>query len=190
MELLKDYIRQYGVVREGNILKVDSFLNHQLDPSIYQAIAKEIYRLYKDEDITKIVTIEASGIAAAIMVAQYFQVPAIFAKKTRSANLDGELYRTQVYSFTHGLEYEVTLSKRFLNKEDKVLLIDDFLADGMAMRGLIDICNQANAEVKGIAVCIEKGFQKGGQYLREQGIRLESLAIIEEMNEDGSITFR
>lgn len=191
MEELERRIQADGNVRAGNILKVDSFLNHQIDWKLMDHIGQELYRLYKDAGITRIVTIEASGIAIACMAARYFDVPVVFAKKAKSRNLDGDLYVSKVKSFTYGREYDVTLSKKFLTEKDNVLLVDDFLADGMAMNGLLDICAQAGARVAGCSACIEKGFQPGGDRLREQGIRVESLAIVDSMDEaTGTITFR
>jgi len=190
MKLLEERIKADGQVRPGNILKVDSFLNHQLDVSLLEELGKEFYERFKDKGITRILTIEASGIALACCAAQYFHVPVVFAKKAKSKNLDGDLYTSTVHSFTYNKDFTVTLSKKFLGSEDKVLLIDDFLAVGKAMRGLIDICKQANAEISGIGIAIEKGFQCGGKELREMGHEVYSLAIIDEMTDDGNITFR
>ena len=191
MKELEERIQRDGNVRAGNILKVDSFLNHQLDVALLDHIGAEFYRLYKDAGITKIVTIEASGIAIASLTARYFGVPVVFAKKAKSRNLDGELYTSVVHSFTYGKDYNVTLAKKFLSAADTVLLVDDFLADGKAMDGLLDICGQAGAHVAGIGICIEKGFQPGGARLRGRGLRVESLAIVEGMDADtGKITFR
>ena len=188
MKLLEERIKEDGQVRPGNILKVDSFLNHQLDISLLEQLGNEFYEKFKDKGITRILTIEASGIALACLAAQHFKVPVVFAKKAKSKNLDGELYTSTVHSFTYGKDFTVTLAKKFLSEDDTVLLIDDFLAVGKAMRGLIDICNQADAKMAGIAV--EKGFQSGGKELREAGYDVYSLAIIDEMTDDGSITFR
>lgn len=190
MKLLEERIRRDGQVRPGEILKVDSFLNHQLDVELLSEIGKEFYRSYRDDGITKILTIEASGIAIACLTALQFHVPALFAKKAKSKNLDGELYMSTVSSYTYGKDYTVTLSKKFLHEGDRVLLVDDFLAVGKAMRGLLDICSQAGAEVAGIGIAIEKGFQSGGQELREKGYRVTSLAIIDEMRENGELRFR
>lgn len=191
MEEMERRIQAEGNVRAGNILKVDSFLNHQIDWQLLDHVGQELYRLYKDAGVTRIVTIEASGIAIACMAARYFNVPVVFAKKAKSRNLDGDLYVSKVKSFTYGREYDVTLSKKFLSAADTVLLVDDFLADGMAMNGLLDICAQAGARVAGCGICIEKGFQPGGVRLRSQGVRVESLAIIESMDETtGAVTFR
>ena len=187
MKLLEERIKEDGQVRPGNILKVDSFLNHQLDVALLEQLGKEFYEKFKDKNITRILTIEASGIALACLTAQYFKVPVVFAKKAKSKNLDGELYTSTVHSYTYGKDFTVTLSKKFLSKEDTVLLIDDFLAVGKAMRGLIDICNQAEAEIAGIGIAIEKGFQSGGKELRETGYDVYSLAIVDEMNDEGMI---
>lgn len=190
MKLLEERIKEDGQVRPGNILKVDSFLNHQLDVALLEQLGKELYEKFKDKNITRILTIEASGIALACLTAQYFKVPVVFAKKAKSKNLDGELYTSTVHSYTYGKDFTVTLSKKFLSKEDTVLLIDDFLAVGKAMRGLIDICNQAEAEIAGIGIAIEKGFQSGGKELRETGYDVYSLAIVDEMNDEGMIYFK
>ena len=190
MKLLEERIKEDGQVRPGNILKVDSFLNHQLDVALLEQLGKEFYEKFKDKNITRILTIEASGIALACLTAQYFKVPVVFAKKAKSKNLDGELYTSTAHSYTYGKDFTVTLSKKFLSKEDTVLLIDDFLAVGKAMRGLIDICNQAEAEIAGIGIAIEKGFQSGGKELRETGYDVYSLAIVDEMNDEGMIYFK
>ncbi|MCI5901766.1 MAG: xanthine phosphoribosyltransferase [Blautia sp.] len=189
MELLKERILKDGSVKPGNVLKVDSFLNHQMDISLINEIGKEFKRLFADRPITKILTIEASGIGIACITAQYFNVPVVFAKKTESINLDGDVYRTNVESFTHKKTYNVILSKKYLGPEDHVLLIDDFLANGCALLGLIDIVNESGAVLEGAGIVIEKGFQTGGQKIREMGIHLESLAIIDSMS-DTSLTFR
>ena len=190
MRLLEERIKEDGQVRPGNILKVDSFLNHQLDLSLLEQLGKEFFERFKDKGITRILTIEASGIALACLAAQYFKVPVVFAKKAKSKNLDGELYTSTVHSFTYGKDFTVTLSKKFLTKDDTVLLIDDFLAVGKAMRGLIDICGQAEANIAGIGIAIEKGFQSGGKELREMGFDVYSLAIIDEMDDEGNISFK
>ena len=190
MRLLEERIKEDGQVRPGNILKVDSFLNHQLDVSLLEQLGKEFFERFKDKGITRILTIEASGIALACLAAQYFKVPVVFAKKAKSKNLDGELYTSTVHSFTYGKDFTVTLSKKFLTKDDTVLLIDDFLAVGKAMRGLIDICGQAEANIAGIGIAIEKGFQSGGRELREMGFDVYSLAIIDEMDDEGNISFK
>ena len=191
MKLLEDRIRKDGQVRAGNVLKVDCFLNHQLDVRLLDAIGAEFYRQFKDAGINKILTIEASGIGMACIAAQHFGgVPVVFAKKAQSINLDGEQYATTIYSFTKQKEYPVIVGKRFLSEGDKVLIIDDFLANGCALEGLIKICEAAGAEVAGIGIAVEKGFQGGGDKLRERGFRVESLARIAEMDcENGEITF-
>ena len=190
MKLLEDRIRKDGQMRPGNILKVDSFLNHQLDVNLLDEIGKEFYRIYKNDGINKILTIEASGIAIACMTARYFNVPVVFAKKAKSKNLDGEVFTSTVHSFTYGKDYEITLSKKFLGPEDRVLILDDFMAVGKAMHGLLDVCEQAGAQVGGIGITIEKGFQPGGDSLRKAGYKLTSLAIVEEIGDDGSVRFR
>lgn len=190
MELLEQRIREQGQVRPGNILKVDCFLNHQLDVELLDEIGKEFYRLYKDEGINKILTIEASGIAIACMTARYFHVPVVFAKKAKSKNLDGEVFTSVVHSYTYGRDYDITLARKFLGPQDKVLIVDDFLAVGKAMNGLLDICKQAGAQVGGIGIAIEKGFQPGGAALRAAGYHVSSLAIVDSMGDDGSLEFR
>ena len=189
MKLLEQRILQDGIVKEGNILKVDSFLNHQIDVNLMNEIGKEVKRLFGHKNITKILTIEASGIAAASIIAQYFNVPVLFAKKAKSQNLDGDLFTSVVRSYTYGKDYTITVSKKFLSEEDHVLIIDDFLAVGSAMKGLIDVCNQAGATIEGISIMVEKGFQEGGKYLLEAGSDLQSMAIIDKM-EGTTITFR
>ncbi|WP_066715643.1 xanthine phosphoribosyltransferase [Clostridium sp. Marseille-P299] len=191
MQLLKDRIMQDGNIKPGNVLKVDSFLNHQMDITLLNEIGKEFKRIFSDLKITKILTIEASGIGIACIAAQYFDVPVVFAKKTQSINIDGDVYSTKIESFTHKKTYDVIVSKRFLNKDDRVLIIDDFLANGCAMVGLIDLVISAGASVEGIGIVIEKGFQTGGEIIREMGLRLESLAIIDSMDaEKGTVEFR
>lgn len=189
MDKLKKMIVEKGEIREGNILKVDSFLNHQLDAGFLYEMGEEFYRLFKDRGITKILTIEVSGIAVAIMAALIFKVPVVFAKKTQSLNLDKDVYVGKVHSYTKNKEYNIMISKRYLNSDDKLLIIDDFLAEGSAMRGLIGMAGQSGAEVRGIGVVIEKGFQNGGECLRSEGYNIESLAIVDEMK-DGKIIFR
>lgn len=189
MEKLKHMINEIGEVKEGNVLKVDSFLNHQLDVEFLKEMGQELYNLFKDEGITKILTIEVSGIAIAAMAALYFKVPVVFAKKCESLNLDDDIYSGQVISYTKKKKYEIKISKRYLNADDKLLIIDDFLAEGNAMKSLIDVAGQSGAEVKGIGIAIEKGFQPGGRNLREAGYNLKSLAIVDEMS-DGKIVFR
>ena len=191
MQLLKDRIRKDGKVKEGNVLKVDSFLNHQMDISLFQEIGKEFRRRFEGEEINKILTIEASGIGIACIVAQSFGVPVVFAKKTQTKNIAGEVYRSQVESYTHGRIYDIIVSKEFLGKGDKVLLIDDFLANGKALEGLADLVQMAGAQLVGAGIVIEKGFQPGGEIVRSKGIRVESLAIVEGMDDKtGEITFR
>lgn len=189
MKALEEKILKEGSVLPGHILKVGSFLNHRLDVDFIMEMGKEIARLFENEDINKILTIETSGIAIAVGAAAQMHVPVVFAKKNKSGNLSDELYKTVIHSYTHGKDYDVVVSKEFLNSDDKVLIIDDFLANGKALLGLIDIVNQAGATLVGTSCAIEKGFQKGGDNLREKGIRVESLAIVEEMTDDG-IVFR
>ena len=191
MQLLKDRIRKDGKVKEGNVLKVDSFLNHQMDIKLFEEIGKEFKRRFAGEEINKILTIEASGIGIACVVAQSFDVPVVFAKKTKTKNIAGDVYTSKVESYTHGRVYDIIVSKEFLGKGDRVLLIDDFLANGKALEGLIGIINAAGATVEGIGIAIEKGFQNGGAEIRARGLRLESLAIVDKMDcETGEITFR
>ena len=181
---------QEGQVRPGNVLKVDCFLNHQLDVDLLDKVGEEFYRIFKDDGINKILTIEASGIGIAAIAAREFHVPVVFAKKSMSINLDNNNYRTKIQSYTHGREYEVIVSKKFLTKEDRVLIIDDFLANGCAMMGLLELVEAAGATVEGIGVAIEKGFQCGGEAIRKKGLHLESLAIVDSMGADGTIIFR
>lgn len=191
MELLKERIRKDGKVKEGNVLKVDSFLNHQMDIKLFEAIGREFKRRFADAEVNKILTIEASGIGIACVAAQSFQVPVVFAKKTETKNIAGEVYTTKVESFTHGRIYDIIVSKEFLGKGDKVLLIDDFLANGKALEGLAQIVKDSGAELVGAGIVIEKGFQVGGDMLRAKGIRVESLAIVDSMDEKtGTIVFR
>ena len=191
MNFLEERIAKDGVVKPGNVLKVDSFLNHQMDIALMDQIGKEFHRRFRDAGVTKVLTIEASGIAIAYPVAREFGVPMVYAKKTKSINLDGELYVAEVTSYTHKENNRVIVSKKFLNPADKVLIIDDFLANGCALQGLISIVDEAEAEVVGLGVAIEKGFQPGGERLRNLGYRLESLAIVDSMDgETGAITFR
>lgn len=189
MQLLKERIMSDGVIKPGNVLKVDSFLNHQMDIALINEIGKEFHRLFSKKPITKILTIEASGIGIACIAAQYFHVPVVFAKKAQSINIDGDVYSTKVESFTHKKVYDVLLSKQFLSSEDRVLIIDDFLANGCALLGLIDIVKAAGAVIEGAGIVIEKGFQEGGTKVRELGIDLKSLAIIESMD-DQTLVFR
>lgn len=191
MKCLEDRILKDGIVKEGSVLKVDSFLNHQMDIELFNEMGKEFKRRFESKNINKILTIEASGIGLACIVAQHFNVPVVFAKKAQSINLDGEMYTAEVESFTHQVKNQVIVSKKFLNSDDHVLIIDDFLANGCALYGLIQIVNQAEATVEGIGIAIEKGFQAGGKLIRDLGYPIESLAIIEEMNaETGEIKFR
>ena len=191
MKLLEDRIRKDGVVKPGNILKVDSFLNHQMDVELFNKMGEEFKRLYADAPINKILTIEASGIGIACIAAQHFHVPVVFAKKSQSVNLDGEMYTAKIESFTHKRTYDVIVAKKFISPDDHILIIDDFLANGCACLGLIDIIRSAGATVEGVGIAVEKGFQKGGELIRKQGIRVESLAIIERMDDvTGEITFR
>ena len=191
MKMLEDRIRADGIVREGNVLKVDSFLNHQLDIELFDAMGAEFKRLFADAPVTKILTIEASGIGIACVAARHFGVPVVFAKKAQSINLDGDMHTTRIQSFTHGRVYDVIVSKKFLGPDDHVLIIDDFLANGCALNGLIELVDEAGATVEGIGIAIEKGFQPGGDDLRRRGYHLESLAIVQSMNpETGEIEFR
>ena len=191
MKLLEERISKDGVVKKGNVLKVDSFLNHQLDIKLYNEMGKEFKRLFADKNITKILTIEASGIGIAAITAQYFDVPVVFAKKFQSINLDGSTYNTKIQSFTHNRVYDVIVSKKYLSSDDHVLIIDDFLANGCAVNGLIEIIESSGASIEGIGIAIEKGFQDGGKSLRERGYQVESLAIVESMNDEtGEIVFR
>lgn len=191
MNILKERILNDGVVKKGNVLKVDSFLNHQIDIDLLNEMAKEWVKRFEGKNINKILTIEASGIAIAAVVAQYFKVPVVFAKKAKSINLDGSMYVAEVESFTHQTTNKVIVSKKYLNEEDRVLIIDDFLANGCALQGLIEIAKYAGATVEGIGIAIEKGYQGGGTLIRDMGYQVESLAIIESMNaETGEIVFR
>lgn len=190
MQLLKDRIIKDGVVRSGNVLKVDSFLNHQMDIELFGEIGKEFKKRFEDCEITKILTIEASGIGIACITAQYFKVPVVFAKKNQTKNIAGDVYTGKVESFTHGRVYDILVSKQFLNKEDKILIIDDFLANGSALMGLTKLVKDAGATLVGAGIVIEKGFQEGGRLIRESGVRVESLAIVEAMSEQDGIAFR
>lgn len=191
MKLLEERIRKDGIVKPGNVLKVDSFLNHQMDVELFAKMGEEWKRLFEGEKIDKILTIEASGIGIACVAAERFGVPVVFAKKAQSVNIDGEVYATKVESFTKKRVYDVIVSKKYLHEGERILIIDDFLANGCAVAGLIDLIQNAGAEVAGVGIAIEKGFQVGGKLIREKGIRLESLAIIESMNaEEGTIEFR
>ncbi|MBQ5999198.1 MAG: xanthine phosphoribosyltransferase [Treponema sp.] len=191
MNFLEERIVKDGVIREGNVLKVDSFLNHQIDISLLEQIGAELKKRFAGKKITKILTIEASGIGIACIVARYFNVPVLFAKKTQSINIDGDKYSADVESFTHKCLNHVFVSKKYLQPEDKVLIIDDFLARGAALLGLTEIVRQAGAEVVGIGIAIEKGFQEGGKIIRDKGFQLESIAIVDSMDPaTGSIKFR
>lgn len=191
MKLLEERIKKDGIVKKGNILKVDGFLNHQMDVELFDEMGKEFKRLFADAPITKILTIEASGIGIACVVAQSFHVPVVFAKKAKSLNIDGEVFTSKVESFTHKRVYDIIVSKKFLTPEDHVLVIDDFLANGCAVMGLIDLINDSGATLEGVGIAVEKGFQTGGKMIREKGIHLESLAIVDGMNDEtGEIFFR
>ena len=191
MNFLEERILKDGIIKEGNVLKVDSFLNHQMDIDLFNEIGREFKKRFEGKEINKILTIEASGIGIACIAAQHFHVPVVFAKKSQSINLEGEMYVAEVESFTHKCKNNVIVAKKFLNPEDKVLIIDDFLANGCALQGLIQIVQSAGASVEGIGIVIEKGFQSGGRIIRNLGFQLESLAIIEKMDvEDGSVVFR
>lgn len=191
MKILKERIQQDGIVKKGNVLKVDSFLNHQIDVTLLNEMAKEWVKRFEGKNINKILTIEASGIGIACIVAQHFNVPVVFAKKAKSINLDGDMYVAEVESFTHQVTNKVIVSKKYLNEDDHVLIIDDFLANGCALQGLIEIAKYAGATVEGVGIAIEKGFQDGGALIRDMGYQLESLAIVESMNsETGEIAFR
>lgn len=189
MDLLKEKILKDGKVLSKYILKVDSFLNHQIDVNLFSEIGKEFKRIFDGEKITKVLTIEASGIGIACYTAQQFNVPALFAKKHEALNMDAETYETEVFSFTKNKTYKVRVSKKYLDKNDRVLIVDDFLANGKAAAGLVDIVKQAGAEVVGVGIVIEKGFQEGRKLIEDKGIRLESLAIIESMDE-GKVIFK
>lgn len=191
MNFLEERIQKDGIVKEGNVLKVDSFLNHQMDIALFEQMGEEFKRRFADAPINKILTIEASGIGIACIVARYFNVPVVFAKKSKSINIDGEMYVAEVESFTHKCKNQVIVSKKFLGPDDHVLIIDDFLANGCALQGLISIVSNAGGTVEGIGIAIEKGFQAGGRTIRNLGYHLESLAIVDNMDsESGTITFR
>ena len=191
MNFLEERILKDGIIKEGNVLKVDSFLNHQMHIDLFNEIGREFKKRFEGKEINKILTIEASGIGIACIAAQHFHVPVVFAKKSQSINLEGEMLVAEVESFTHKCKNNVIVAKKFLNPEDKVLIIDDFLANGCALQGLIQIVQSAGASVEGIGIVIEKGFQSGGRIIRNLGFQLESLAIIEKMNAaDGSVVFR
>lgn len=189
MKLLEEKILRDGQVFPGNVLKVDSFLNHQVDVEFLNEIGKEFYRLFGDCGVNKIFTIESSGIGIACIAAQYFHVPVVFAKKTKGKNIAADVYTTKIQSFTHGKVYDVIVSKDFLNEGDRILIIDDFLAQGCALKGLISLIRDAGAEIVGAGIVIEKAFQQGGDEIRAQGIRVESLARVKSMSDDGGIEF-
>ncbi len=190
MNFLEERILKDGVVKEGNVLKVDSFLNHQMDISLFEQIGAEFKRRFADKNINKILTIEASGIGIAAITARHFDVPVVFAKKAKSININGEIYQTEVESFTHKVTNKVIVAKQFIQPTDRILIIDDFLANGYAMRGLIEIIQQSKASIEGIGIVIEKGFQQGGKVIREHGYQVESLAIIQSMDaKTGEIVF-
>ena len=191
MKLLEDRIVRDGKVKPGAVLKVDSFINHQMDVELFTEMAKEWQRRFAGKTITKILTIEASGIGIACMAGQQFHVPVVFAKKAQSINLEGEMYSAKIRSYTHQRVYDVIVAKKYISPEDHILIIDDFLANGCAVEGLIDIIQSAGAAIEGVGIAIEKGFQRGGDMIRSRGIQLESLAIVESMDpETGKITFR
>ena len=189
MQLLEERIRRDGKIREGGVLKVDSFLNHQMDVALFGEIGREFARLFEGQNVTKILTIEASGIGIACIAAQYFNVPVIFAKKNKTKNIAGDVYTSKVESFTHGKVYDIIVSKEFLHSEDRVLLIDDFLANGSALQGLIKLVEAAGATVVGAGICVEKAFQPGRDLIREMGVRVESLARIKSMSVEGGVEF-
>lgn len=190
MKLLEDRIRKDGKIKGGDVLKVDSFLNHQMDIALFGEMGKEFHRLFGSEGVTKILTIESSGIGIACVAAQYFGVPVLFAKKNQTKNIAGDVYTSRVESFTHGRVYEIRVAKEFLRPEDRVLIIDDFLANGSALLGLIQLVKAAGACLVGAGIAVEKGFQPGGDLVRATGVRVESLAIIESMDEDTGVVFR
>ena len=189
MKLLEEKILTDGTVLPGNILKVDNFLNHQIDVAFLSKIGEEFYKIFSSENITKILTVEASGIAIACAAAQHFNVPVVFAKKGQHKNIGTDCYTAEVFSFTKGTSYTVTVSRKYLNENDNILILDDFLANGQAALGLIKIIEDAKAKVAGVGIVIEKGFQPGGALIREKGVRLESLAVVDSMTDD-SISFR
>ena len=190
MKLIRDRILKDGKVYPGGVLKVDSFLNHQIDSELLSETGKELFRLFGDENITKIVTVEASGIVIACLTAIHFRVPAVFAKKNKTVNISDNLYTAEVESFTHKKTYPIVIDKAYITESDRILIVDDFLAKGHALMGLLDIARQAGASVAGAGIIIEKCFQGGGDTLRSQGLRIESLAMIESMSDDGTIIFR
>lgn len=189
MELLEERIRKDGKIYAGDVLKVDSFLNHQMDVDFLSALGKEFYTLFADCGVNKILTMEASGIGIACMTAQFFHCPVVYAKKGRSSNMAADVWRSQVHSYTHGSDHDVVVSRQYLGENDRVLMIDDFLARGSAAMALFNICRQAGAKVVGLGVCVEKAYQDGEKLLREAGVRVEALAKISRMTEDGTIEF-
>ena len=189
MELLEQRIRRDGKIRGGDVLKVDSFLNHQMDVALFQEMGREFLRLFGESNVTKILTIEASGIGIACIAAQYFHVPVIFAKKNKTKNIAGDVYTSKVESFTHGKVYDIIVAREFLNSSDRVLLIDDFLANGSALQGLINLVRDAGATLVGAGICVEKAFQPGGDLIRGMGVRVESLARIKSMSEETGVEF-
>lgn len=190
MQLLKERIKKEGRIVSGQILKVDSFLNHQIDIDLYNEIGKEFKMLFSDVPVTKILTIESSGIGIACITAQYFGVPVVFAKKAKSKNIDGEVLTSRVDSYTYEKSYEIMVSSKFIKPEDKILIIDDFLAKGKAIIGLNNIVNSAGASVSGVGIVIEKGFQEGGNIIRQMGLNLHSLAVLDKIEENGDIVFK
>lgn len=191
MQLLKDRIRKDGVVKQGNVLKVDSFLNHQMDIKLFQEIGKEFKKRFEGEEVNKILTIESSGIGIACLTAQEFDVPVVFAKKSKTKNINGEVYRSKIEPIAYARKYDIIVSKDFLGEGDKVLLIDDFLANGKALAGLANIVRDSGAELVGVGVVIEKGFQIGGKLIRDKGIRVESLVVVDDLDwRTGKIIFR
>ena len=189
MQLLEDKIRREGKVLDGDILKVDSFLNHQMDVSFFTEMAREFERLYHNCGVNKILTIEASGIGVACVTAQYFGCPVVFAKKSRTSNLPGDVWTSRIRSYTHGQTYDIMVSRPFLTQKDRVLIIDDFLANGEALQGLIELCRQAGAQVIGAGICVEKAYQPGGERIRSQGVRVEALARIRSMSAEKGVEF-
>lgn len=189
MKLLEDKIRTFGRILPGNVLKVDSFLNHQIDVKLISALGAEWKRLYENEGVTKILTIEASGIGIACLAAEHFDVPVVFAKKSKSSNIGNDFYTSKVVSYTHGNTYDVIVSKSYISRDDKILIIDDFLANGSALKALVNICRTAGATVVGAGIAIEKAYQPGGKMIRDMGIRVESLAMIDSMSESDGVVF-
>lgn len=189
MKLLEDRIRRDGIVKDGDVLKVDSFLNHQMDVVLFSELAKEFKRLYSGSGVNKILTIEASGIGVACVTAQYFGCPLVFAKKNKTLNIAGDVWTSKVHSFTHNRDYDIIVSKDFLRPEDRILIIDDFLANGAALTGLMELVEKAGATLVGAGICIEKAFQPGGDRIRKMGVRVESLARIKSMSVENGVEF-